>query len=48
MGPNVMVDLVEHAVVTVNGGQTPTKVGPLLSAVPGHFLLGVMGAMVVL
>jgi hypothetical protein len=30
MGPNVMVNLVEDAVVTVQGRKSPTQVTPLL------------------
>lgn len=33
MGPNVMVDLVEDAVVSVNGGQPASQVAPLLHTV---------------
>jgi hypothetical protein len=48
VGANVVVDLVEDAVVAVNGGQAAAQVAPLLAAVPGHLLGRVLGAVVVL
>ena len=44
---NVVVDLVEDAIVTVQAGQPTTQVGPLLATVPGHLLLWVVAAVVV-
>jgi len=40
MGADVVVDLVDPAVVPVHGGEPPTQVAPLLAAVPGELLLG--------
>jgi len=36
---DVVLDLVEHAVVLVQGGQASTQVAPLLTTVPGHLLI---------
>jgi hypothetical protein len=47
VGANVVVDLVEDAVVTVQGGEASTQVGPLLTTVPGQLLAGVVGPVVV-
>lgn len=44
---NVVMDLVEDAIVTVKGGQPSTQVGPLLTTVPGQLLCGVIGPVVV-
>lgn len=47
VGADVVVNLVEDAVVAVNRGQAAPQVGPLLPPVPGNLLVGVRGAMVV-
>jgi hypothetical protein len=42
---DIVVDLVEDSKVLVQCGEAAAQVGPLLTTVPGHLLLG--GAMVV-
>jgi len=44
---DIMVDLVEDSIVTVNGGQAPAHVVPFLTSIPGHLFLWVRGAVVV-
>lgn len=42
MGADVMVEVVKHSVVSVNGGEGALQEAPVLTPIPGNFRRGVV------